>query len=91
MADQLLRSATACPPNYAEARSGESLRNFVHQLGIVRKELNESLVWIRIIERRHMVSGEAVEPLLVECDELCRIIAASRKTAEANSRQERKA
>ncbi len=32
MADQLVRSATAGAPNYAEARSGESLRDFVHKL-----------------------------------------------------------
>ena len=44
IADQLMRSATAAAPNYAEARSGESLRDFVHKLGIVRKELNESYV-----------------------------------------------
>jgi four helix bundle protein len=40
MADQRMRSATAGASNYAEARSGESIRDFVHKLGIVRKELN---------------------------------------------------
>jgi len=44
IANQLLRSGTAAAPNYTEARSGESRQDFVHKLGIVLKELNESLV-----------------------------------------------
>jgi four helix bundle protein len=36
IADQLMRSATSAAQNYAEARSGESLRDFVHKMGIVR-------------------------------------------------------
>jgi four helix bundle protein len=54
MADQLMRSATAGAPDYAEARSGESIRDFVHKLGIVRKELNESLVWLRMLSQAGM-------------------------------------
>jgi hypothetical protein len=33
-----------------------------------------------------MVPTDAVGPLVLECDELCRIIAASRKTVEENAR-----
>ena len=39
---QLLRSGTSPAPNYAEARSAESKRDFVHKLKIALKELNES-------------------------------------------------
>ena len=74
IADQLMRSATAAAPNYAEARSGESLRDFVHKLGIVRKELNESYVWLRMLDQSGMASSEKLNTLLRECDELCRIV-----------------
>jgi four helix bundle protein len=43
---QLLRCSTSPAANYAEARGAESDRDFVHKLGIVLKELNESLVWL---------------------------------------------
>ena len=46
---QILRSGTAAAPNYAEARGAESRADFIHKLGIVQKELNETSVWLRII------------------------------------------
>ena len=84
--EQLCRSGTACAANYAEVRGAESKNDFVHKLGIVRKELNESLVWLQILQRQGMISGEIVDALCTECDELCRIISASRKTAQTNAR-----
>ena len=83
---QLLRAGTAAAANYAEVRGAESRNDFIHKLGVVRKELNEALVWLRLVERRAMVETRVIEPLSSECDELCRVIAASRKTAEENSR-----
>jgi hypothetical protein len=44
-----------------------------------------------MIERRTMGPEENVVQLRLECDELCRIISASRKTAEENSRKVRQA
>jgi four helix bundle protein len=84
--NQLLRSATAPAANYAEARGCESMRDFIHKLGIVLKELNESRVWLKTIRLKGMVSPAESEPVYKECDELCRIIAVSRRTAESNSR-----
>ncbi|MEW6511066.1 MAG: four helix bundle protein [Bacteroidota bacterium] len=87
VSEQLLRSGTAAAANYAEVRGAESRNDFIHKLGVVRKELNESLVWLRILERRGIGADGEVTALLRECDELCRIISASRKTAEANAKK----
>ncbi len=84
VADQLMRSATSAAPNYAEARGAESARDFVHKLGIVLKELNESEVWIDMIVRRKMAEGQHVLRLQEDCKSLCRIIAASVRTAKRN-------
>jgi four helix bundle protein len=84
--NQLLRAGTSPAPNYAEARGCESMRDFIHKLGIVLKELNESRVWIRMVRLKTMVPSERSDPVFKECDELCRIIAVSRRTAERNSR-----
>lgn len=47
---QLFRSATAVPLNYAEAIGGESKKDFVHKLSICLKELRESHVNLKMID-----------------------------------------
>ena len=78
---QLLRSGTSPAPNYGEARGAESNKDFVHKLRIVLKELNECRIWLKIIIRANIIPVGQLEPLLDECDQLCRIISASIKTA----------
>jgi four helix bundle protein len=82
---QMLRSATAPAPNYAEARGAESQSDFIHKLGIVQKELNETSVWLRIAMRIHQGKEDQIVALLQENIELARIIAASLKTAKART------
>jgi four helix bundle protein len=84
--NQLMRFATSAAPNYAEARRCESMNDFIHKLGIVLKELDESRVWLKLLRVRRVVPTAASEPVFKECDELCRVIAVSRRTAERNSR-----
>lgn len=84
IADQLTRSATSPAPNYGEARGAESRKDFIHKLGVVLKELNESRLWLRIIHERKMASLSA-DRHYQECDDLCRIFAASRKSAQKNA------
>ncbi len=87
IADQLLRSGTSPAANYAEARNAESPRDFVHKMRIALKETNESLVWLKIVERSHLYSGPDLQTALSECDELCRILNASIQTAKKRLRR----
>ena len=79
---QLLRSGTSPAPNYGEVRGSESIKDFVHKLGVVLKELNESRIWLRLVRERRMATEGEVNGLYQESDELCRIIASSKKTAK---------
>jgi four helix bundle protein len=81
ISNQLLRSGTSPAPNYGEARSAESKRDFVHKLKIVLKELNESRIWLKIIVRSELLTAERLDSLLDENDQFCRIISASIQTA----------
>jgi four helix bundle protein len=81
VANQLLRSGTSSAPNYAEARSAESPKDFLHKLRVALKELNETKIWLQIILRSQMMSIDECYQLQNECDELCRIISASIKTS----------
>ncbi|MBA4368156.1 MAG: four helix bundle protein [Desulfobacterium sp.] len=81
VANQLLRSGTSPAPNYAEARSAESPKDFLHKLRVALKELNETKIWLQIILRSQMMSIDECYQFQNECDELCRIISASIKTS----------
>lgn len=84
IAGQLLRSGTSPAPNYGEARGAESQADFIHKLGVVLKELNESSIWLRIIDRSELLKRELIADIVIECQELCRIFTASRRTARAS-------
>jgi four helix bundle protein len=84
IAGQLLRSGTSPAPNYGEARGAESHADFIHKYGIVLKELNETFIWLRIIERSELLRSELIKTLLDENQQLCRIFTASLKTACSN-------
>jgi four helix bundle protein len=79
---QLLRSGTSPAPNYAEARGAESNADFVHKLKIALKELNESSVWLKMICRAELMNETRLSPLIDECQQLCRILNASIRTAK---------
>lgn len=80
IASEILRSGTSPAPNYGEARGAESSADFAHKLGIVLKELNETSIWLRIILRSELLKREALEDIINENRELCRIFIASLKT-----------
>jgi four helix bundle protein len=81
IAGQILRSGTSPAPNYGEARGAESRADFVHKLRIVLKELNETAIWLRIVERSHIVKAGLLTEIIPENKALCRIFVASLKTA----------
>ncbi|MBI1368537.1 MAG: four helix bundle protein [Planctomycetes bacterium] len=83
IANQVLRSGTSPAPNYGEARGGESRSDFKHKLGIVLKELNETAIWLKVIQRSKIVKPALVDSLLDETQQLARIITASVKTVRA--------
>ena len=84
ISSQVLRSGTSAAPNYGEARSAESRADFVHKLKICLKELNETSVWLRILQG--VVKNSAfLATLLAENTELCKIMVASIQTARRNA------
>ena len=81
---QVLRSGTSPAPNYGEARGAESHADFVHKYGIVLKELNETFIWLQVIERSELLKKELMTDIIEENKQLCRIFTASLKTARSN-------
>ncbi|SRR6266487_4264804 len=81
IAGQILRCGTSPAPNYGEGRGAESTADFVHKLGIVLKELNETSIWLRIIERSEILRRELLGGIIEENRELSKIMVASLRTA----------
>ena len=86
IAGQILRSGTSPAPNYGEARGAESHADFIHKLAIVLKELNETSIWLKIIERSQLLRRELIRDIIGENSELCRIFTASLKTARRGTK-----
>ena len=81
IAGQILRCGTSPAPNYGEGRGAESTADFVHKLGIVLKELNETSIWLRMIARSKILRDDLLRDIIDENRELCKILAASLRTA----------
>jgi four helix bundle protein len=78
----MIRSGTSPAPNYGEARSAESRRDFIHKMKISLKELRETIIWLKIISRKQLVDDTLVSRVIAECDELIAIFIASTRTAD---------
>lgn len=87
IAGQLIRSGTSSAPNYGEARSAESRKDFIHKMKIALKELRETLIWLKIVERKPLCDPIKMKDIIQECDELVSIFVASVKTADADKPQ----
>ena len=84
IAGQLIRSGTSPAPNYGEAQSAESRADFLHKMKVCLKELRETLIWLKIIERKPLCPKARLTPILTESDELISIFVKSIQTAERN-------
>lgn len=84
IAGQLSRSGTSPAANYGEAQGAESRKDFIHKLKVSLKELKETRIWLKIIERKNYSKQMPVAPVFEACEGLIRIIGKSISTAEGN-------
>lgn len=85
LGSQLLRSGTSPALNYGEARGAESPSDFVHKLRICLKELRETFICLKIIEKRNWFVESRLLPILTENDELISIFVSSVRTTTKKS------
>ena len=81
IAGQILRAGTSPAPNYGEARGAESHNDFVHKMRIVLKELNETSIWLRIIQRSRLLKDVLLTDIIEENKSLSKIFTAALKTS----------
>ncbi len=82
---QLLRSGTAPALNYGEARAAESGADFRHKMKVCLKELRETYVCLKIIEKRKWFAEKRLNPILNENNELISIFVQSIHTSKSKN------
>ena len=82
--DQLNDAAGSIGANLAEAKDGESKKDFIHKNSISLKEANESNYWLKRAWRAEKSLRKKAEPLIQECAELIKILTAIIVTAKSN-------
>lgn len=85
MADQFFRAGTRVGANYRAACRARSHADFVAKLGLVVEEADESIYWLELIEAAGIVTGQELQLLLDEANELSRIFNQSQLTAKRNA------
>jgi four helix bundle protein len=87
IAGQIIRSGTSPAPNYGEAQSAESRKDFIHKMKIALKELRETYIWLKIAKRKAIIgSSKTDDEVLDENVELIKIFRSSINTAEEKQR-----
>ncbi len=72
--DQLAASGTSVGANVFEADEAMSRKDFVKCLSIAAKELSETRYWLRLAIGRDWVPAKKAQPVLIEANELRKII-----------------
>jgi four helix bundle protein len=87
---QLSRSGTAPALVYGEAQAAESRADFIHKMKICLKEIKESRINLKIIQRKPVLTDSKVERAYQECNELMAIFIRSIETARSNDERLKK-
>lgn len=81
--NQILRSAFSAAANYRAALKAQSRKAFTAKLSIAFEEIDESLFWLASIRDLKLISDKKLSSLLKEANELCSILASTRKTLQS--------
>ena len=84
IANQLIRSGTSVAANYRAACRSRSHAEFVSKIGVVEEEADETALWLELIISDKILPEKKVNPLLIEANELVKIMAASFISARNN-------
>ena len=82
LSKQIIRSGTSPALNYGEARGAESRKDFVHKIKIVLKELRETYISLKILNKSNLIKNGSfqIDVIAKECNELISIFVATTKT-----------
>ena len=83
---QVLRSSFSAAANYRSACKAYSKKLFSSKLGIFLEKMDESVFWLEVISDLELIKKEKLSLLIVEGEELCKILAKSIITSTSRSK-----
>jgi len=84
IAGQLIRCGIAPSLIYGEAQSAESREDFIHKMKVAVKELKETRICFKLIQKKSMINASQLGPAAQENEELIAIGSKSIQTAKIN-------
>lgn len=84
MIEQLIGSGGSIGANYCEANEAESRTDFIHKIGICKKETKETKHWIRLLAYANPELKTEFRNLWKEAQELLLIFSKIKKTTKEN-------
>jgi four helix bundle protein len=88
MMSQILRAGTSVPSNVEEAQAGQSRADFISKMSIALKEARETHLRLRLLATAKIVPDVDILPMIVEAEEIKRVIGAIIVSAKRNGRAE---
>ena len=86
VARQLVRSGTSVAANYRAANRAKSPADFIHKMGTVEEECDETLFWLELVGKSGLLPEARLASLIAEANELLAITVASIRTAKQRNR-----
>lgn len=68
--EQLIGSSGSIGANYCEANESESKKDFIHKMGIAKKEIKETKHWLRLLSKAENQYAYSLKILWEEAQEL---------------------
>ena len=84
ISNQLFRSGTSIGANSAEAQNAISKKDFIAKVYISLKECNETLYWLELLQKTHIITNQQFESIFLDCEELKKILVTITKTSRDN-------
>ncbi len=83
--DQLVGASGSMGANYCEASEAESKKDFIHKIGICKKETKETGHWLRLLARSNSERREEIKNFWREAHELLLIFSKICKSSRGKS------
>ena len=83
LSKQILRSSTSVAAGYRPACRARSKADWVDKIGRILEEIDESLVWLELIQEGKLLAANKLKDLLSEVDELTAIFVAIHKSSKS--------
>jgi four helix bundle protein len=84
LSKQILKSGTSIGANVEETVHAQSKVDFVHKSSTARKEGSETNYWLRILRDSDFIKEKLANSLLIDCEEIQKLLTSSIKTAKSN-------